>query len=96
MFLFRVHVSYPCVAVGDMHARIICNFILLFVAFHSFSLSINVLHAIATICLISFVPSPATPAAFIRPPLFQPCAPILTSRRRCALRAGIFDPLGPF
>ena len=47
MFLFRVHVLHPCVAVGNMHVRIIRNFILLFVAFNSFSMSINFVHAIA-------------------------------------------------
>ena len=50
MFLFRVHVSHPCVAVENMYVRIIRNFILLFVAFHSFSMSINLLHAIACLC----------------------------------------------
>ena len=32
--------------VGNMHLCIICNFIWLFVVFHSFSMSTNLLHAI--------------------------------------------------
>ena len=40
--LFRVHVSHPYVAVENMCVRIIRNFILLFVAFHTFSMSISI------------------------------------------------------
>ena len=39
MLLFWVHVSLLYVAVGNMHVRIIRNFILLCAAFHSFSMS---------------------------------------------------------
>ena len=61
MFLFRVDVSHPYVPVGNTHARvrIIRNFILLFVAFPSFSMSINFLHTIASVRLISCVQSPS-------------------------------------
>ena len=59
MSFFRVHVSHPYVAVGNTHVyvRIIRNSILLFVALHSFPMSINFVHAIAIIRLIYFVPS---------------------------------------
>ena len=36
LFLFRVHVSHPYVAVENMHVRIIRNFIFLIVALLSF------------------------------------------------------------
>ena len=42
MFLFRVHVSHPYEVVENMRVRIIRNLILLFVAFHGFSMSISI------------------------------------------------------
>ena len=49
---------HPYVAFGSMHVPIIRNFILLFVAFHCFPATINVLHVIVRLRLIRFVPSP--------------------------------------
>ena len=57
MRVFRVHISYSYVAIGNMHVRTIRNLILLSVAFQTFSISINLLHAIASPRLIYFVPS---------------------------------------
>ena len=59
MHFVRVHVSHPHVEVGNTHST--CSYysklLLLFVALHSFSKSINFVHAIAILRLIYFVPS---------------------------------------
>ena len=56
---FRVHLSHPYVAVGNTHVRIIRNSILLFIHSRGFIMSIPCFHAIASLRLISFVPSPS-------------------------------------
>ena len=58
---FRVHLSHPYVAVGNshIHVRIIRNSIVLFIHSHGFIMSIPCFHVIASLRLISFVPSPS-------------------------------------
>ena len=59
MFLFRVPISHPYVAVENMHVRIIRSLILIFVPFHSFSMFMNFWNVIANFRMISFVLSPS-------------------------------------
>ena len=56
--LFMVQASQPYVAFGNKRVHIIRNFILLYVAFLSFTMSISVLDAVASFCLIYYVPYP--------------------------------------
>ena len=58
IFLFRVHISHPYVAVGNTHVRIIRNFILLFCCLSLFLNVSHFLHAVSALSLISFVPPP--------------------------------------
>ena len=52
MFLSSAHVSHMFMDIINMQVRIMCNF-------HSVSMSINVVHAIASIRSIAFAPFPS-------------------------------------
>ena len=69
MFFVQYPFTHMFMDVGNnMHVRIICNVILLCVAFHGLSMSINVVHAIVSLRLIAFAPFPS---AYINQPRYS-------------------------